>query len=131
MPISDLPNKIPEAQPTQNKNSTNYKFNQLSQEIREKIHDSPHTATVDPLMAQELRERETVDELKKRYAKWFIWILITQLFVMNAIFVITGVGLLDFSQWALNIYMSGTLAEVFGIVLVITKHLFPTRIEKK
>ncbi|MDR3159948.1 MAG: hypothetical protein LBU11_13310 [Zoogloeaceae bacterium] len=65
--------------------------------------------------------------LKKTYAKWFIGILIGQLLLMNLIFGLVGAGWLRFSDYALHLYMGGTLAEVFGVVLVITRYLFPKR----
>lgn len=62
--------------------------------------------------------------LKKIYAYWFIGILIGQLLLMNGIFAGVGMQYLKFDEYALHLYMGGTLAEVFGIVLVITKYLF-------
>ncbi len=73
----------------------------------------------------ELDDKIANTELKKRYAKWFIWILIVQLAVMNVIFFMVGKSCLQYNDPAyLKIYMSGTLAEVFGVVLVITRYLF-------
>jgi hypothetical protein len=40
---------------------------------------------------------------------------------MNLVFLATGLDYLHLEQWTLNLYMGGTLLEVFGIVLVITK----------
>lgn len=65
--------------------------------------------------------------LKKFYAKRFIWILTGQLAVMNVVFFFVGFKWMAFSDVALNIYMAGTLAEVFGVALVITRYLFPKR----
>ena len=65
--------------------------------------------------------------LKKLYAKWFIAILIGQLVLMNLVFFGVGAEKLHFADYALHLYMGGTMAEVFGIVLVITKYLFPKR----
>ncbi len=61
------------------------------------------------------------------YASWFIGILIGQLLLMNVTFFCVGLGFLAFSQWSLNLYMGGTLAEVFGVILIITKNLFPKK----
>jgi hypothetical protein len=65
--------------------------------------------------------------LKKIYASRFIWILMGQLAMMNLILLLVGVGCLQFSDHVLPLYMGGTLAEVFGVVLVITRYLFPKR----
>ena len=47
-----------------------------------------------------------------------------QLLVMNGIFVLIGAKLLHFSDFVINLFMGGTLAEVFGIVLVMARYLF-------
>lgn len=67
---------------------------------------------------------KTDTRLKKHYAYWFIGILIAQLSVMNVIFILVGTGSLVFTDYVLHLYMGGTLAEVFGIVFVITRYLF-------
>lgn len=67
-------------------------------------------------------------ELKKLYAKRFIWILVGQLAVMNVVFIAVGMKWLDFDEpMHLDLFMGGTLAEVFGVVFVITKYLFSKR----
>ena len=43
---------------------------------------------------------------------------------MNGIFVLIGAKLLHFSDFVINLFMGGTLAEVFGIVLVMARYLF-------
>ena len=58
------------------------------------------------------------------YAPVMIGILIGQLLVMNGIFVLIGAKLLHFSDFVINLFMGGTLAEVFGIVLVMARYLF-------
>jgi hypothetical protein len=91
---------------------------------------SPQAKTkdaLDPERAAHVKDIETDIELKKMYAHWFIWILIGQLFVMNLVFVSVGAGWLQYENLTLQIYMSGTLAEVFGVVFVITRYLFSKR----
>lgn len=39
-------------------------------------------------------------------------------------FVLIGAKLLHFSDFVINLFMGGTLAEVFGIVLVMARYLF-------
>jgi len=102
-------------------------FKKLSNLVKEKLHDPNQTSYLQLLQTQDIEDRTVDRELKKQYADWFIWILIGQLVIMNVIFIVTGLGYLNFSHWALELYMGGTLAEVFGIVLVITRHLFPTK----
>ena len=88
---------------------------------------SPAATHVDPLTQSQLDDSKNDRELKKAYANWFIWILIGQLFVMNLAFGLTGIGMMVFEKYELELYLTGTLAEVFGIVLIITKNLFPNR----
>lgn len=62
--------------------------------------------------------------LKRKYGHWALWFLAAQLVVMNAVFIAVGLGLLKFSEFVLQLYLGGTLLEVFGIVLVVTRYLF-------
>ena len=80
---------------------------------------------VDPLTEQKIEDSKNDRALKKRYANWFIGILIGQLVIMNFAFVAVGFKWMGFARYELELYLAGTLAEVFGIVLIITKNLFP------
>lgn len=66
-------------------------------------------------------------ELKESYAKAFKSILATQLAVMNLIFIAVGLGWLRFEKLTIDIFMTGTMIEAFGIVVIITKNLFPQK----
>lgn len=80
---------------------------------------------LDPLTEAKVHDQKTDTGLKKLYAYWFIGILIGQLLIMNGIFIATGRSWLHFQDPThLNLFMGGTLAEVFGVVLVITRYLF-------
>lgn len=96
-------------------------------EIREAI-KSPQAIereNLDPVIAAELDDKITDTGLKKIYAYSMIVILAAQLIIMNIVFVLVGVGILKYNDPAhLKMFMGGTLAEVFGIVLVITRYLF-------
>ena len=78
-------------------------------------------------MSQEDMDKEQDRTLKNKWASWFVWILIVQLALMNIVFMLVGLGLLEFSDISLNVFMGGTLAEVFGVIIVITRNLFPNR----
>ncbi|MBS3797173.1 hypothetical protein [Pseudoalteromonas sp. BDTF-M6] len=99
--------------------------------IKKSLQDKTKTSPTDPLINEQVEDSKADRELKKSYANWFIIILIGQLIVMNAAFFCVGFGWLSFDEWSLNLYMGGTLAEVFGVILVITKNLFPTRPSSK
>jgi hypothetical protein len=93
-------------------------------QIQALLHDNSAT-DVDPLTRSHLADKEQHRTLKGKYARTFIWILIGQLFAMNVIFLLAGLGALHYERWTLDMFMSGTLAEVFGVVVIITRNLFP------
>lgn len=66
------------------------------------------------------RDLEADTELKKSFAKSFIRVLSIQLILMNIIFICIGIKWLEFDDLVVNLFMTGTLAEVFGIVMVMT-----------
>lgn len=73
-------------------------------------------------------DQKTDTKLKKIYAYWFIGILIGQLLAMNLVFIAVGLNVLAFKESShLNLFMGGTLTEVFGVVYVITRYLFSKR----
>jgi hypothetical protein len=110
-------------------NQANQPFDskQLIQQIKQSLATSDKTQKTNPLIKQDINDRISDRVLKRAYAFRFIWILVAQLVVMNFIFIGTGLGWFNFNEWALNLYMTGTLAEVFGVVMVITKNLFSSR----
>ena len=95
--------------------------------IRESIDQKKATqiTQLDPLTAAKVDDTKTDTKLKKLYAYWFIGILIGQLLVMNLVFIAVGLSWLNFIEPThLSLFMGGTLAEVFGVVYVITRYLF-------
>lgn len=99
----------------------------LSAKIKTALADTNVTTKADPLTTQKVKDAESDRLLKEKYAKYFILILVVQLLIMNYVFIFAGLKVLEFEKWTLDLYMGGTLAEVFGIVLVITKNLFPPK----
>lgn len=99
----------------------------LASLIKTNLQDKNKTTPTDPLIREKVEDSKADRELKKFYANWFIKILIVQLLIMNLLFFCVGFQWLTFDEWSLNLYMGGTLAEVFGVILVITKNLFPTK----
>lgn len=90
--------------------------------------DSSRLQEEDFLRVEDVEDRRSDRGLKESYARWFIAILIGQLVAMNVIFVLVGVEKLAFAdEWVLRLFMSGTLAEVFGVIYVIAKYLFRER----
>jgi hypothetical protein len=103
-------------------------FSEVTRKLRQDLKSKGKTTEIErlgPLADAKVKDQLADTELKKRYANWFIWILIGQLVAMNAIFIATGIDYLHFQDPThLNLFMGGTLAEVFGVVLVITRYLF-------
>ncbi|AZZ97381.1 hypothetical protein [Pseudoalteromonas sp. R3] len=111
---------------TQSREDQKAEHSSLAAQIKHNFKENKFT-NVDPMQAQKVKDAESDRDLKQKYAWWFIGILVVQLFIMNAVLVLVGLEKLQFEEWTLNLYMAGTLAEVFGVILVITKNLFPTK----
>lgn len=82
------------------------------------------TENIDHYIEENKNDKRVDTELKKMYAHGFIKILIIQLLFMNGIIIASGLEILKISDTTLDVFMTGTLAEVFGVVLVITRYLF-------
>lgn len=63
-------------------------------------------------------------ELKSKYAKYLIIILIIQLATLNVIFLMKGFNWIKFSDSTFNLYITGGIAEIFLLVRIIVKYLF-------
>lgn len=95
-------------------------------EARAKDPGASHQITqLDPERKERIADKQSDRDLKRRYAKYFLFILAGQLVVMNSVFMAHGFGWLDYDKYVLHLYMGGTLLEIFGVVLVITRSLFP------
>lgn len=79
---------------------------------------------VDPLVKEDLDDRQADRALRKSYANRWFKVLVVQLVVMNVVFIAVGLGRLQFTEWAINVYVTGTLAQVFLVVRDIVKYLF-------
>lgn len=62
--------------------------------------------------------------LKEKYALVLVAMLGIQLVALDGIFIASGLGFLNFSDLSFNIFITGTLGEIFGLVVVIVKYLF-------
>mgnify|MGYP006927291197 CR=1 FL=1 len=63
-------------------------------------------------------------KLKEKYAKILVIMLAIQLFALNGIFIARGLNFINYSDVAFNIFITGSLGEIFGLVMVIVKYLF-------
>jgi hypothetical protein len=85
---------------------------------------SAELSAFDPEKQAAVDDMRTDTKLKTLYAYWFIGILIGQLVLLSFVFIAVGYKWLNYDNYVLHLYLSGTLLEVFGVVLVITKYLF-------
>ena len=67
-------------------------------------------------------------ELRGVYATILLVILGVELVALLAIFVLTGLGVLNYSNVTFNLFVTGGIAEVFVLVRVIVKYLFKDNI---
>jgi hypothetical protein len=92
----------------------------------------PSAETPEPYLY--LREKALIldRELKKKYATWLCWLLSAQLALADTVFVVYAwAG----KHWRLDgpvieIWLGATVVQVVGVVLVVTRHLFPQRDQK-
>lgn len=89
----------------------------------QRLHNLP---PADRLQVQDL---EQDIRLKKRYAGWLLTAMMVQLFVANTVFVVYAWAGMNWrlSTSVINVWLGATLAEVVGVVLVVTRYLFPRR----
>jgi hypothetical protein len=68
-------------------------------------------------------------DLRERYATWILKILGAQLVVTDLVFLAFawfGEGW-DLSPGVIEVWLAATVVQIVGIVLVVTRHLFPDR----
>lgn len=100
--------------------------------IARKQREKEKSIDVRPVNLTPKRQKQYIDNknkkadirLKKRFAHYFKVTLATQLITMNIIFIFVGFGILKFSDYTINLYMTGTLIEIFGIVCIMVRYLF-------
>jgi hypothetical protein len=78
-----------------------------------------------------LVEKEIVQDrqLKLAYANWLRWLLGAQLAIADAVFIVyawAGRGW-QLDPAVIDVWLGATVVQVVGIVLVVTRHLFPLR----
>ena len=67
---------------------------------------------------------EKDQKLRQTYAIILIGILLIELIALITIFILTGCGVLTYSDVAFNLFITGGIAEIFVLVRVIVKYLF-------
>lgn len=59
------------------------------------------------------------------YANAFRWLLMSQLFVTNSIFLAVGVHWLTYDPVTLRIFIGATIGEIVALMTIVVRHLFP------
>lgn len=67
---------------------------------------------------------EKDQKLRETYAVILIIILTIMLVALITIFILVGLGILKYSETALNIFVTGGIAEVYVLIRTIVKYLF-------
>lgn len=68
-------------------------------------------------------------QLKRRYAKWLLILVAAQLLAADVVFVVyawAGKGW-ELPAGVIEVWLAATLVELVGVVLVVTRYLFPRR----
>ncbi|BCE02405.1 hypothetical protein [Marinicellulosiphila megalodicopiae] len=78
-------------------------------------------------MSQDELDQQSNRNLKQKYARWFIYILIAQLIMMNFLIVLQGVNVISLDEVSFRFYTTSTIIEVFGVIVIIVKNLFPSK----
>lgn len=76
-------------------------------------------------LVESWKEQQTADRnLKTKYGKWIMAILIIEFIFMSAILVFIGLGKLSFEEWVINAFIVTTFGQIMGVVYLIVKNLF-------
>jgi hypothetical protein len=67
--------------------------------------------------------------LKGKYAGWFLWVMLAQLGIADlGFFLYAWMGVAwNVTPRVIEFWLSATVIEIVGIVLVVTRYLFPRR----
>lgn len=76
------------------------------------------------------KRSENDNKLKEKYSIILIVILVIQLLFMNTTLVLKGLNILQFSDTVFNIFITGTILEVFSLITIIVKYLFTDNLTK-
>lgn len=64
------------------------------------------------------------NQLKGKYGFTLIVILIVQLIIINVVFILVGCGILNYTQFTINLYVSACILEITALITIIVKYLF-------
>jgi len=115
-------------------------FNKLDDRNRLKENPGIKSKSVDEISRKWQMNDKVVDlfcgsidadiKLKEKYAKRLVTMLALQLLALDGIFIARGLELINYSDVAFNIFITGSLGEIFGLVMVIVKYLFKDNVSE-
>lgn len=102
--------------------------------------DNPQTKSFDEVKESFELKRKAVDtfsdnitsniEIKKEYSKKLIFLLVTQFLALDVIFVLVGFGILKYSDFTLNLFLTVGFLELVGLVTIVVKYVFADNISE-
>ena len=63
-------------------------------------------------------------DLKEKYGKWIMAILVIEFIFMGGLLIAIGLGKLTFDEWVINAFIVTTFGQIMGVVYLIVKNLF-------
>lgn len=63
--------------------------------------------------------------LREKYGRLIMWYLGTQLLIVNVGMIFIGIGLIHFDWKVIDVFVGGTLIQIFGAVFIVMKNLYP------
>lgn len=63
-------------------------------------------------------------KLRRLYGVLFLILLVFQVVITNAVFFLIGFGLMELDDTTLQLYVGSTIAQIFSLVLCVTKSIF-------
>jgi hypothetical protein len=79
---------------------------------------------------EELESKKNLRDLKKKYATWLFGLLAVEILLIFGIVIAQGFKCIEIEQWLLALIFETVIAQSFGLVLLVTKHLFPVEKDK-
>ena len=99
--------------------------------LRIKENDNNDIKEVDEDIEKNINETDLATFVaKNKWQVYLIVILVIQLLFMNTTLVLKGLNILQFSDNVFNIFITGTILEVFSLITIIVKYLFTDNLTK-
>jgi hypothetical protein len=103
------------------------RVSRLAESAQEGSSSAVRRTSLDQFDLRHLRKLDQILRLREEYATWFKWLLLIQIGVADGVFVLYAwLGKSwDVPAAAISAWLGAVVIQVIGIVLVITRGLFP------